>query len=756
MAIVEFLFPGFCLDVLSNFKPLTEGKSLEANVTRLKMKDERTVLGKLCSCLAMPKAREPTSHWFDRNDKEYYELDSETVKLINPRIKIDGSFASNQVKSDDVDLESKSGSCMNFREEMLQEGTNLGKKALLLTTAASAVTLCLFANMGPSRATEAANEAKFLHHNLVSQHSVNHRDTVSNERLHNMIETCQGRNNKNLTSHGFCAYPYTIGTYQRMLPQDKRTGKTELLHDIPFPFEQTMNATLGNIDNRVESCYRRDQAVPELYGPQFALVNQQRHIEELFQVLLGFKWEQVAEIPRLLDKPWDDKESPHVMCQILTWLLIRLVDVEYHGFRTIDDWKKLHWRLRQSHMPCAKFITQPVTRNDLIYQCMVMTQATSKFRLAFIEGLNRIVATKHCLAGVYPENCYGPPPMIGPPPKLESVVISPCDLNVVGATNTRVELLDFGFKTLSEKNELDLIVEYGEHVQNLAQTLTRTDGVSFLAQWYSYIQKHVRPDNDDDDCINPELRGDPYESVRSKKGWCESTKFQKHGSSFAKLALDFIEDKINRADDDSHFLRVYINTMIKNNKLSWETLTTDRKKYEDKQRKKMMKTKQTYIAPAPAPTLQSEWKSKADWLTTQLLYQFQNGYLTRSANIYAPEISDLVIMMAYGLIYLPNHDREMTSNLKTLCLEGGNKHQSVWAHPALRFPNPASQVLPALNADDFLAYCWHPNQQLFINQEQRQVRHPCPEIISMPTIWGWFKMVLQNVNQFCAARLRLL
>jgi hypothetical protein len=58
--------------------------------------------------------------------------------------------------------------------------------------------------------------------------------------------------------------------------------------------------------------------------------------------------------------------------------------------------------LRQSHLPCSQDIALPSTKNDLVYQCMVLTQAASKFRLAFLDGLNRVVAAKHSFGGCLP------------------------------------------------------------------------------------------------------------------------------------------------------------------------------------------------------------------------------------------------------------------------------------------------------------------------------------------------------------------
>ena len=755
LAIVECLFPGLDLDVLRYFVPLADVTTPLLPSTKLKMVNGCNILGKLCSCLARPRALEPIANLLEIDEKDYLDLEMATIQTINdPPIQVDGSYATNQVKTNKIDTDNSSGDWMNFKEETLDENDPIGEKAILVTTTASAATLSLFANMGPSPTQKQSDMDVRIQHNLVSQPPFNHRETVTSERLRKLLKTCSGKNHANLTAHGVCVHPYTICVYDREIPQDSRnplfaeTGvQKTMTQRRPFPFDLQLTNGLDNDYNRVGTCYRTESRVKALYGAPFALTNERKQIETLFSVLLGVEWSQVAVEPdcstKMDGKPWNDYKSSHVMATIMTSILIKLVEIEYHGFRSIDDWKKLHWRLRQSHLPCSQDIALPTTKNDLVYQCMVLTQAASKFRLAFLDGLNRVVAAKHSLVGVYPEDNYGP--------NFPKSTISPCDFNVVGASNTKVEIVDFGFKTLSKKQQLNVIRGYGEHLQELAQTLTKTDVVSFLDDWYSFIEKHVREDDDTDenwcDYTFPELRV-PFEKCVGGKKWYSANRFKTFSSRFPLAAIRHIENKAKKAKDESHFLRQYISYMIVSSNKSWTNGSQDKIK-ADKSKIAAAAKRNAIFTPTKAPTALDTYETQVAWFIENLRAQFDNGYFVRSANVWAPDMCDLVMIMSYGLISVPTKNREMTGRLKFLCLEGGAKPNRKYLPASHKFMNPASESLPTMTADDYLGVSWV--SDLFMKQDDVQVRRnratlpcetgychcrpPVAEIVSVPMKW---------------------
>jgi hypothetical protein len=732
LAIVECCHPGFELDVIRFVVPFEE-KTIET-AKCIFLNEGGNILGQLCSLMATNEATESEDQYVNWRNHEYYdEYEKSTLALFHTKIDIDLTYATNQLcysemeKVTELEGEAAGEKTWGKPEDMVfsaranQEADDLKSKAILQTTTASTATMTLFSNMGVSTSRDKANNNSFVSFHLVSQPPLNHREFVTGERLKKLLETCAGMASENLTSHGLCGYPYTIASYTRdaqwnensyRWDEDSTLPPDAIQHRLPFEAEIPENF-MDNAHNWVKTCTRRDAQETVVYGPQFCLNNQSAHIEELFKVLLGFEWNEVAVVHTDASMNWKDCE--HVKPQVLAWLLIRLVDAEYNGFRSSHDWMKLAWRLRSSHSNCATSVTipRPNRVNNLIYHCMVLTQATSRFRIAFLEGLNRVVATKHILVGLLPEDCFGPPD------ETQKRITTGFSYEVVGASNPRVEIVNFAFDTLSDKSDLKFIMAYGEHIQNLAQTLTRTNIVTFLLKWFASIEKHREEAEDEnqnaqDEMTWPELLTKVKRRNPGKNFYKVHT-FKDFALLFPDKAITFIQSEIVREkNDDSKFLRDYITNFAP---VSWTTGPSAKKDKDI-----LFASRDPDFVPLQAPKSGDSWSDKAKYLCTNLRYMSMDGYITRSANIWAPEIVDLVMAMSYGLYYVPVLAREVTGQLSKLVMEGGVKPTFDWKENHIEyFMNPASDSLSdkqsKLTQESFQS-----NEEWWIPQTKIQVR----------------------------------
>jgi hypothetical protein len=285
------------------------------------------------------------------------------------------------------------------------------------------------------------------------------------------------------------------------------------------------------------------------------------------------------------------------------------------------------------------------------------------------------------------------------------IVLPDFDWNIVGKTNYSVQIVDYGFSDLSGLRENKCILDHSKRCQIKAQTLAKTNIASFLCNWYAHLQRLVNSTSIDtlpeSSYKNPEFL--TPQDRRKSGAWYTQLKFATYASAMPLFAIEFIRQEIIDVDDDNNFLRQIVNLMIRA-KQSWNAGATKKsKKAQDKEQS--------------APGMKSSWEDKARYLEKNLKHSFSNGYITRSTNIWCLDISNLVIMMTYGLLWVPSPRREFTVNLTNFVSCGGLA-KLPWEPDKYFFPNPSS--LWQLGKDPptfFQGSATEPNERFIANQE---------------------------------------
>jgi hypothetical protein len=354
-------------------------------------------------------------------------------------------------------------------------------------------------------------------------------------------------------------------------------------------------------------------------------------------------------------------------------LLLKYVDIEYQGFRSTEQWKKLYWRLRKCHEPYSKELAMPTMIHDLIFQCKVLVQCCSKFRLAFIGGLGRQFAVVHSLLGIDPNSSYLPldPPSI-------ATTIPPFCFEVVGSTNEKVDVIDLGLKKF-DKFHRHHIIKLSNDIQRREQSLTKTDITVFMIRWCER-EEHSKSEYIEN-LVHPDLLTTTYTRVQR---WYTKPKFTAFENLVPFRAIDFLcQEIIDQTHEDAKFLLEEVNRLI--HKKGGPKLPL----LDSKTKEPLPDKLQPQI---PEATLNSSLNVKAAWFSACMKFEYSNGFITRSTNVFGGDLHVLVFLMSHGAYWLPK--RKVTG---TLMLFFQNKGEGTFRWDSSKFliPNPDSMATPA-------------------------------------------------------------
>lgn len=447
--------------------------------------------------------------------------------------------------------------------------------------------------------------------------------------------------------------PYRIVNWFLEIPYDPNN---ERFKNVKKPklrqyLENKVTVEERTVENELQSCYVTDKASQDIIGgPIAARLSEEEKfvkgcVEELFPFMLGFEWTDFVNFDSPSIKEWflnPTKEQRRLRAHVLSCLLIKLVNIEYDGFSGISDWCRLYQRLTANLGPVAKCMPKPSTVYDLVYQCMILTQSASRFRLSFLDGLGRHFTVMHSLLGIDPENSYLP--------SFERTV-QPFVPSLVGATNMKVDSVDLGYDLFADTMHHDEIVKLSKELQHRAETIVESNLTHFMMGALDVLEKKTR------DLGWFELtRHYKERSVKTvyKKGFIEG-----HARTMPHFALDIITNEVENANDDTNCVTALVKDIY--------NVSTSGKKNPG--------------------GWQAGWQANQNWFQTETQMNFSSGYLTKSSNVRLEPTTDMIFLMSHGLLYLP--DTSATSTLRYFFQHGGQGTMK-WKEEDHYFPNPFS------------------------------------------------------------------
>ena len=421
-------FPGIDFSFLDHVKPFEGGTMTLEDGTDVALPVGQNLaetahdLAQLVSMLHLPSSYNHTEYDALLQDRAHVVEHYEQLYSVPSVPQIDFTYNNNNMQISNVTAE---GTEMDFKpvEEVVNIDT-LVDKPILLTTKASPSTLCLFGNMGPTPYSKdsigspgVADKTNPATHvmSYFSQPSFNMRSRVERDRLERMWKTCAELDDqkRNLITHNVCIVPYIIRHTVCYLTNKHTLSDTDTTQDEPRDVSAT-NSVLPcfyNTHAGDKNLCGDPVALPlEMVGQEVPTGSTLGTLRDLFHVLLGYSWKTVVNCSDKVitnlhwDTVGDEGTNKYVRLRemVISWLLIQLVDQEYQGFRFLNNWQTLHSRLTVNHAPYVSGLATPTTVRNLIYQCLVLIQATSPFRLAFLGGLGRHFGVVHSLLGVDP------------------------------------------------------------------------------------------------------------------------------------------------------------------------------------------------------------------------------------------------------------------------------------------------------------------------------------------------------------------
>jgi len=69
-----------------------------------------------------------------------------------------------------------------------------------------------------------------------------------------------------------------------------------------------------------------------------------------------------------------------------------------------------------------------------------------------------------------------------------------------------------------------------------------------------------------------------------------------------------------------------------------------------------------------APKPEASKKEKANWIGKKMNATFEGGYLLRNSNVFAKDLTEVIVLMTHGLFWIPGHD--MTASLQLFAQQG--------------------------------------------------------------------------------------
>lgn len=622
-------FPGFNHDFLNFIEP-NEGTILEKTTLDGKLVTFRdpekagAVLIQIVSMLQLPfsYSHHLDNKWSDNDD--YRNMTGTPVQE-----EVDMHFASSKMQM--CAITSVTSDVMDFRPVEKHCLGILVPTILKCTTTASPSTLSLFGNMGPT--TTYGGPPTHSHPiamKYFSQPSFNQRSTVVFDRSRKMLQTCAGKNNKNLNlvTHGVCVVPYYIDytTTTTSTPDssaDEDTDEESTLHD-----NQSRGAKVTTF-NSVKSCCFSDQQIgPNLCGNPIAsgLYHDgegKADLEVLYRILLGLSLEEAVKFQTDYSKFLDaaiesEKKSLQILNKVLfSKFLIEGVDKYYQGFRSIENWQKLHSRLQAFHLPyAAGAFIKPTTAHNLIYQCVVMLQASSRFRLAYLGGLGRHFGVIHSLLGVDPSNTILP---LHTEPNKD--VVPDFEIHVVGATNQNVDVMNLFCEPKIAETTYTGYRRVSGDIQFNDQSIVKADLTNFLLRWCEHC---TMPDSELLNLLKPAEFAVPL-LERREQGWYTRGTFLPEEYKVPEKAIEFITRELKAPNADADCLRGFVDKALKNSKKT-------------------------------ALTKSSNWTEKAEWFANTMKKEYASGYVLRCSNLWSIHLHIVVFMMSHGFQWYPNRN----------------------------------------------------------------------------------------------------
>jgi hypothetical protein len=664
--LIEVAFIGLAMEFL-DFIPKKPKHTHPGNMDKIIVTDfdgACKVLEQVVSLLHIPKSfTHPLdnevvnlSHGGVQDHVVYRHLDSRTSQMVNT----DFTYLTNTVQSGDIPDSNKTA--VKFHPVIKATLDDLLKKAISLTTTASPSTICLFGNMSPSpSAFEEDPARRQLTMNYFSQPHFNSRARVDAQRVQMMLDTCAGMvPHLDLVSHGVTVVPYIHKICTKYIPHD--------FGDSFVNSDKTDGVDLNGVSsyNEVQACFLNPDAKERLCGIPIAepIAVADTDMYHLYTVLLGLNWDGIIgaeseEIRQIFElNPGDAALSKEEISgkvrlrdTLLAWLLIQTVDREYQGFRNIEQWMKLHWRLTQSHLPVARGLPEPRTVHSLIYQCIILIQATSNFRLAIIGGQGRHFGAIHSLLGIDPTKTTLP--------LLETSKdkVPPFKLEILGSSNPKVDIVDLSIDgDYYNKEKAEKLQKLSDDIQLRDESLIKIQVSGFLERWCTHCE---------DNNIHEKIKALELSVKTRTSDLYKASKFNNHEKIVPLMAIEFMAKEIVAERNDTKFIRNELATLV--------TPASQAKRKPDPSLKGVLTLEQ-----------------KAKWLENILKTQYKSGYISRFQNIVAKQLAALIFIMSHGFYSLP--ERRVTATL-LFFLQDAGAGKIEWDEEIYKFPDPEAIML---------------------------------------------------------------
>jgi hypothetical protein len=690
LTMAKKAFPGLDLAFLDFVEPMSEDEHPKINEAQtIKVNSETNVhkiLIDLISLLHLPGSYIHTKYDADVTSESEIEI-NKLHDVVNVQ-QIDFTFNTNTVRMGSAPNTDPTagGGVLSLEEVSDPDIDALLKHPIAVTTAASPGTLILFGNMGPTpkfvmgESNISQRTSEFVM-SYCTQPPFNMREVVTLDRVQKMWKTIANHyeNTQDLVTHGVCVCPYDIHYTSSFVPNDT-------FNDVKFPLDEEENPEkkaprlcLSNDDEKGELVTKHNVVKPtyqevnlggSMCGNPMSrplnYVNNQNFVN-LFQVLLGYNWsEAIRGSPQTIKDIFVEGTDNYAKYSrlrkvILCWVLIDRVNKEYEGFQTVINWRKLHGRLMKSHGLYAQGLVAPTTVRNLIYQCLLLVQATSNLRLSFLGGQGRHFGVVHSLLGISPNNTllplkYAMDPLEQPPP---------FELTIVGRSNRLVDIVDIGAADdVTGEINCQITKTISSTIQHKDQTVQAIVLTNFMLRWCDHVQE-----------IKTTLlnRIKPLElthtDIQRQRGWYTKARFETFEAIVPMLAIEFLAKELADNAADVETIQTAVNHQIFRTKRSDDPTV---------------------------PTLDASWPDKATWIKALLTSEYKNGYVIRRSRIKNEHIHALVFIMSNGFYWMPgiNPASSLTQFLQSA--GSGNDRSLKDRTPSLTFyyPNPdADQVI---------------------------------------------------------------
>ena len=668
LCIVDEAYPGLMLDLFKYFNRLTDSD------TYITMKNNGVPLVLLCSLLHMPKSME---HGLD-NEVQLIEGEIELRAQTRMKQTIDLSFATNSFKTSIVPDEQNS---LDWRTDVHD---NLEKLAYLMTVPASPATLSLFVHKGPSQANLTKGDSSFdkdffgkhLPMTLFSQPPHNTRLDVQDKRFQDLVKICSVKTQTDLVSHGACVLFYRIVSNYNEIPYDpnndrfKEQQNPTLRTAVPLEVRHSVESAYDC--NKVKSCYITENASQDLIGtPHASRLSEHRNriqggVDWLFPVLLGCEYTDLvhfdsAEITSIFTEP--TQEQRRLREHVLSSLLIKLVNIEYHGFSTIKQWCRLYNRLTTKLQMVCRCLSRPTTVYDLVYQCMILTQSVSRFRLSFLDGLGRHFTVTHSLLGIKPDSCFLP--------QLEASLL-PFSPSLVGETNMKIDSVDLGYERFDDHNHQQQIQQLSQDLQKRAETIEQVNLINFMTK----VIKEMENLYVNRKWMELELPLKDRTKGQSPESFYKKERIESFAREIPAVVAKRVAEEVETAKDDD---KNSVIALVKDQYIKSESKLKDPLGW------------------------QAGWEQNRTWFEEETMSNFLSGYLTRSSSIKLPETTDLIWLLSHPWYYVPGKNSARTI---LLFLHNGGVGTMPWNETQFFFPNPYSDQSqePVFSTDGVVSF----------------------------------------------------